>query len=223
MGPTLLLDKSVFHALKSSEMHKLTDYFQWNIVDILLEEIRCDLLKETKTASFRNEASILADKYSAMDSMQNMNYIELCLANLYGYEVVMDGRPIVAPTAINTFDEGQRIALIDKTEFGKMIHRWQRGEFNKQDKDFANIWKAIKDSSKADNCIPFLQANHVIIPESESIDELRIVVDELLRNPKMQNVFLDMFLSYQDVDQAKKYNIKERLKQCPYSLSKVAP
>lgn len=223
MGPTLLLDKSVFHALKSCEMYKLTNYFQWNIVDILLAEILCDFLKETKTASSLNKASILAAKISVIDSVQNMNYIELCLANLCGHEVVMDCIPIVAPTTINALDDGRRVALIDTTVFCEMIHRWQRGEFDKQDKDFANLWKGIKDSSKADDCVPFLQANHIIIPKSTSIDELRIVVDELLRNPKMQHVFLDMFLSYQDVDQTKKDNIKERLKQCPYSLSKVAP
>lgn len=223
MGPTLLLDKSSFQALKSCEMHKLTNYFLWNIVDILLEEIRCDLLKETKTASSRNKASTLADKYSPMDSMQNMNSRELCLANLCGCEVVMEGIPIVAPTTINTSDDGQRIALIDKTAFGEMISRWKRGEFNKQDKDFANIWKGIKDSSKADNCIPFLEANHIIIPESKSIDELKRAVDELLRNLKIQYVFLDMFLSYQGIDQTKKYNIKKWLEQCPYSLPKVAP
>jgi len=223
MGPTLLLDKSAFHALKSCEMHKLTNYFQWNIVDILLKEILCDFLKETKTASSRNEASILADKVSQFDSVQNMNYIELCLANLYGHEVLMDCRPIVAPTTINTLEDGRRVALIDGTAFSKIIHRWQRGEFNKQDRDSANIWQDIKDSSKADNCLQFLQANHIIIPTSTSIDELTIVVDELLRNPKMQHVFLDMFLSYQDVDHTIKYNIKNRLKQCPYSLPKAAP
>ena len=223
MGPTLLLDKSAFHALKSCEMHKLTNYFQWNIVDILLKEILCDFLKETKTASSRNEASILADKVSQFDSVQNMNYIELCLANLYGHEVLMDCRPIVAPTTINTLEDGRRVALIDGTAFTKIIHRWQRGEFNKQDRDSANIWQDIKDSSKADNCVQFLQANHIIIPTSTSIDELRIVVDGLLRNPKMQQVFLSMFLAYQDVDHTIKYNIKNRLKQCPYSLPKAAP
>jgi hypothetical protein len=102
MGPTILLDKSSFQSLKSCEMHKLTNYFQWNIVDILLEEIRGDFLKEGITGSSRNQASILADKVSVMGSVQNMNYIELCLANLRGYEVEMDYRPIVAPTKINT-------------------------------------------------------------------------------------------------------------------------
>jgi hypothetical protein len=222
MGPTLLLDKSSFQALKSCEMHKLTNYFQWNIVDILLEEIRCDLLNKAPTASFPTEASMLADKYSPIDSVQNMNSRELCLENLFGHEVVMDGRPFVAPTSINTQEDGKRIAFIDLTRFGEMIRRWQKGEFNKQDKDFANLWKGIKDNAKADNCVQFLQANHIIIPESKSIDELRIVVDELLRNPKMQYVFLDMFLSYQEVDQIIKYNIKERLKQCPYSLEAIS-
>ncbi len=223
MGPTLLLDKSAFHALKSCEMHKLTNYFQWNIVDILLQEIRCDFLKETKTASSRNKTSILADKVSKFDSVQNMNYIELCLHNLYGREVLMDCIPIVEPTSINTLDNGQRTAIIDNTPFGEMINRWQRGEFNKQDRDLANIWQDIKDSSKADGCIQFLQANHIIIPISTSIDELIIVVDKVLRNPKMQQVFLDMFLSYQDVGHTIKCNIKTRLKQCPYSLPKAAP
>ncbi len=223
MGPTLLLDKSAFQQLASAEMHRVVNYFQWNIVDILLKEVLCDFFKETKTASSRNEASILADKVSPFNSVENVNYIELCLANLYGHEVVMDGRPIIAPTRINTLEDGQRIALIDRSAFSEMIHRWQRGEFNTQDRTSANIWQYIKDSSKADACFQFLQANHIIIPTSTSIDELRIVVDELLGNPKMQHVFLDMFLSYQDINHTIKQNIKKRLKQCPYSLPKVAP
>ena len=223
MGPTLLLDKSAFQALTSREMHKVTKYFQWNRVDILLVEICSNILKKTKTVSSRNEASKLADKVSLKDSVQNENYINLCLANLHGYEVVMECKPIIAPTTINTLDNGQRAALIDETSFCEKIHRWQKGEFNKQDEDLANIWQDIKNSSKAGDGVQFLQANRIIIPKSTSIDELRIVVDELLRNPKMQHVFLDMFLSYQDVDQTTKLNIKKRLKQCPYSLSKVAP
>jgi hypothetical protein len=104
-----------------------------------------------------------------------------------------------------------------------MIHRWQRGEFNEQDKKYARIWQYVKDSSKADNYIKILQANHIIIPKSTSIGELVIVVDELLRNSTMQSVFLDMFLSYQSIDKIKKHVIKERFNQCSYSLSKVAP
>lgn len=223
MGPTLLLDKSVFQALKSCEMHKLTKYFHWNRVDILLVEIISDFFKKTKSTSRRNEASILADKVSVIDSSQNMNYIELCLANLRGYEVVMNCRPIIAPTTISTLDDGQVAALIDDTAFCEMIHRWQRGEFNKQDEDFANLWKGIKDNSKADDCLQFLQANHVIFPKSTSIDELEMEINNLLRNPKVLSIFLNMFLSYQDVGPTTKYNIRKRLKQCPYSLPKVAP
>ena len=223
MGPTLLLDKSAFQALKSSEMHKLTNYFQWNRVDILMVEICSNILKKTKTTSGRNEASMLADKVSLVDSVQNANYINLCLGNLRGYEVAMDGWPIITAGTIKTLDDGQRAALIDETSFSEMIHRWQKGEFNKQDDDLANIWKDIKDSSKAIDCIKFLETHHIVIAKSTSIEELRIAVSELLRNPKMQAVFLDMFLSYQGVDQTTKLNIKEQIRQCSYSLSKVAP
>jgi len=133
MGPTLLLDKSAFQALTSCEMHRITNYFQWNRIDILLLEILGDFSKKTKTTSSRNEASILADKVSLIDSVQNMNYIKLCLGNLYGENVVMDGRPFIEPTTISTLDDGQVVALIDETSFCEMIIRLQKGEFNKQD------------------------------------------------------------------------------------------
>lgn len=223
MGPTLLLDKSAFQSLTSIEMHRLTNYFQWNRVDILLWEILSNLSKETKTASFRNEVSILADKVSLMDSVQNVNYIELCLSNLCGENVMTDGRPIVAPTSISTLDYGQVGVLIDDTAFCEMIYRWQKGDFSKQDEVRANLWKGIKHNSKADDCIQFMQANYIILPASTSINELEIEISNLLRNPKIQSVFLNMFLSYEGVNHAIKRKIRQRLKQCPYSLSKVAP
>lgn len=223
MGPTLLLDKSAFQALASREMSMVTEYFQWNRVDILLVEIANNLLKETKTDSRRNEASILADKIQVLDSAGNANYIILCLVNLLGEEVVMDGRPFVAPTTMNTLDNGQSYAFIDESSFCEMIFRWQKGDFSEEDENIANTWKRIKDNSKADNASKFLQAYRIIIPTSTSINELNTEVNKLLQNYRMHSVFLDMFLSYQDVDLPIKNLIKKRLKQHPYSLPKIAP
>lgn len=223
MGPTILLDKSAFQALSSTEMHTVTKYFQWNRVDILLHEIICNFLKKSKPEALRNKASILADKFSLINSVHNMNYIELCIANLHGHDVLMDGRPIVKPTSISALDNGQRTAFIDETQFGEMIHRWQRGEFNVQDKELANSWKEIKDNSKADDCLKVMEANRIIIPTAKSINELMSVVNEYLRNPKMQDVFLDIFLSYQIVNPAEKKIIQKKLRQSRYSLPKIAP
>jgi hypothetical protein len=223
MGPTLLLDKSAFQALTGREMHRLTNYFEWNRVDILLWEILSDLSKETKTISFRNEVSILADKFPLIDSVQNVNYIELCMANLCGKNVMMDGRPLVTPTSISTLDDGQVGALFDETAFCKMIYRWQKGDFGKQDEVRAILWKGIKDNLKADDCLQLMQANYIILPASTSINELEIEISNLLRNPRVVSVFLDMFLSYEGVNNAIKRKIRQRLTRCPYSLSKFAP
>ena len=106
MGPTLLLDKSAFQALSQGEMLKLSNYFNLNIVDILLWEIMGDCLKQTKTTSSRKEISILADKISLLDAYQNVNYIHLLVENLLGRPVTMDGRPIVAPDAITRLENG---------------------------------------------------------------------------------------------------------------------
>jgi len=223
MGPTLLLDKSAFQALTGREMHRLSKYFQWNRVDILFWEILSDLSKKSKTSSFRNEVSILADKVPLIDSVQNVNYIELFLANLCGEFVLMDGRPIVAPTSISKLEDGHVGALFDETAFCEMIYRWQKGDFSKQDEVRANLWKGIKHNSKADDCIKFIQANYIILPWSSSINDLHTEINKLLQNPKIQSVFLNMLLSYEDVDLITKHYIKQRLKQCPYSLLKVAP
>jgi hypothetical protein len=219
MGPTILLDKSAFQSLSSLEMNKLTKYFIWNRVDILYIEILADYLKKTKTTSPRNEASILADKIQIVYSAQNVNYKTLFRNNLLGLDFEMDGRIVPA-----ILDGEQTVAYIDETSFCELINRWQRGDFKEEDKYFAERWRKIIANYKADDyLLQCLTSNHIIIPKSTSIDELGVEIDKLLRNPDMQQVFLEMFLSYLAIDSATKCIIKNRLSQIPYSLQKFAP
>ena len=201
MGPTLILDKSAFHALSSHEMHKIAEYFCWNRLDILLLEIIGDFSKQIKTTSSRNEAAILADKVSLFDSYQNVDYTSLFLGNLLGEEVVMDGRPIIAPDTINKLENGSVGALIDDTRFCEMIYGWQRGDFNKEDAALSELWQGVKDDckEKAINYLDLLTTNHIVFPTCTSIIELEAEVAKLIRNPKVQFVLLNMLLSYQGI------------------------
>jgi hypothetical protein len=225
MGPTLLLDKSAFQALSQGEMLKISKYFHLNLVDILLWEIMGDFLKQTKTTSSRNEASILADKVSLIDANQNVNYIHLLVENLLGSYVTMDGRPIVTPDTITQLANGQTGAFIDYTRFCDMIHRWQQDNFTKEDIAIANIWQDVKTDckAKANNYLHLLTANHIVFPKCTDINDMKLEVDKLLRNPNIQLTFLDMLLSYQGVDSRRKHLIKKRIKQHPYPLQKAAP
>ncbi len=123
MGPTLLLDKSSFQSFSKDEMLKLSRYFDWNRVDILLWEIVGDFSKPTGTKSDRNEASILSDKIQIVHSYKNVNYIELLEYNLLGEYVTMEGRPIVQPDTVTTLENGNSGAFIDDTFFCDMVHR----------------------------------------------------------------------------------------------------
>ena len=225
MGPTLLLDKSVFQSLSSKEMIKVSKYFDWNRVDILLMEIIGDFAKQTKTTSPRNETSILADKVSVFNSYQNVCYVHLFIENLLGRHVTMDGRPIVAPDTIAKLDNGHTGALIDETKFCDMIHRWQQNKFTKQDMALARMWQDIKSNchKMADNYIPLLNSYHIIFPTCIDVIEMKREVDNLLRNPSIQYAILDMLLNYKAVDSAKKQIIKNRIRQHPYPLQVAAP
>lgn len=225
MGPTLLLDKSSFQALSQEEMLKLSNYFDWNRVDILLLEIIGDFCKKTRTLSSRNVASILSDKISIVDSYQNINYRELLVHNLLGDHVTMDGRPIIQTDTVTQLANGHTGAFIDETLFCEMIHRWQLNEFTEKDISMANMWGNIKANcmAKADNYLPLLTAHHVIFPACNDITSMKIEIDKLLRNPHIQNTFLDMFLSYQGIETNMKRVILSRVKQSPYLLQKAAP
>jgi len=225
MGPTLLLDKSAFQALSQGEMLKISKYFNLNIVDILLWEIMGDFLKQTKTTSSRKEVSILADKISLLDADQNVSYIHLLVENLLGSHVTMDGRPIVAPDTITQLANGQTAAFIDYTRFCDMIHRWQQGNFTKEDIATANIWQDVKIDckAKANNYLHLLTANHIVFPRCTDIHDMKLEVDKLLENINIQLTFLDMLLSYQGIESGRKQLINERIRQHPYSLPKAAP
>jgi len=225
MGPTLLLDKSAFQSLSSTEMIKISKYFHWNRVDILLMEIIGDFAKQTRTTSLRNEASILADKVSLFDSVQNVCYIQLLLANLQGHFVTMDGRPIVAPDTVARLDNGQMGAFIDESGFCDMIHRWQQDNFTDGDMAQAKMWQDIKTSCRqmAENYIPLLNNYHIVFPACTDVIDMKREVGKLLRNPHIQSTFLDMLLSYQDVDSTRKQIIKYRIKRNPYPLQVAAP
>ena len=225
MGPTLLLDKSAFQSLLSKEMIKVSKYFDWNRVDILLMEIIGDFTKKTRTTSPRNEASILADKVSLFNSYQNVCYIQLLLANLQGHYVTMDGRPIVAFDTVAQIDNGQTGALIDESSFCDMIHRWQQDKFTEKDMALAKMWQDIKSRchKMADNYIPLLNSYHIIFPSCTNVIDMKREVDKLLRNPNIQSTFLAMLLHYQGVDSKRKEIIKYRIKQQPYPLQLASP
>jgi hypothetical protein len=224
MGPSILLDKSTLNALSREQTLKLTRYFDWILVDILLWEITGNFFKKTKTRSARNEAAILADKI-ALDSWQNMSSITLVESNLLGNVVQMECKPIIQPDSVTRTVNGQVAAYLDGRSFCDMVYRWQKGEFTEEDKTRAGIWQNIKNDCKGKEAtyLQLLTSHHIILPACSDIPSMKFEVDKLVRNPNMQSVCLDILLLFQGMDSKKRQSLLKHVSKQHHSLQVYAP
>jgi hypothetical protein len=221
MGPTLLLDKSAFQALSREEMNLVGRYFLWNRIRILFWEILGDLHKQTKIDSPRKESSILADKVNIVDSIENVDASVLCQGNLYGAEVIMDGRPIENASCHNI--DGHLCGYVDEVPFCNLIHRWQRGEFTEDDALLAGIWKKDIKYLDPNGYREWLLKYHIIIPRCNSLSELHLEIENLVRNIHIQNAFLDMLMIHFGFDANTRNEIRSRVNNDRYPFQVMAP
>lgn len=148
-GLPIILDKSTLQGLKPSEVETLSRYYHLILPPILITEIMGDLYSQKKKGILdENEINvelvkILANKIVTHSSSKNMDYRDLCVANLIGFDVNSDFRPCVQPTKSGENNTGEIIAIIDDEIEMKMIHDWQKGEFNNHDKEYAKAWKNL--------------------------------------------------------------------------------
>src|SRR5439155_8481505 len=95
MGPVIVCDKSTVQALSRDELSALRRYYSLNIPPVLLVEILGDLKKHADAAAGRDEVRMLADKLVPACSAVNMDFRKLIRGELAGYQVAMDGRPVL--------------------------------------------------------------------------------------------------------------------------------
>jgi len=97
MGPILIFDKSFLQSLSIDESVWLDNFFISNICPIFFSETLADLEKSVrKGRTPEQEVRIISNKTPEMSIAINTFHQDLCFANLNGYEVKMDRRPILS-------------------------------------------------------------------------------------------------------------------------------
>jgi hypothetical protein len=141
VGPILIFDKSTLQSLAVDEAVWLDTFYLPNITPLFFVETLADLEKEV--AEGRTPEQVvghLAEK-TPLRGAPNAHHASLCLANLLGHPVAMDGRKIHLAGGRRVVAGGRRGVVIENPPEMEALVRWQQGEFLDVERLFAKVWR----------------------------------------------------------------------------------
>jgi hypothetical protein len=153
MGPITIFDKSFLQSLSLDEAVLFDNFFLTNIVPIFFAETMADLRKTPKTGrSPEQEVALIAEKTPQMDAQPNAYHGRLCLADLMGYKVAMEGRIILAQgTPVKSGDKTG--VVFEEPPEARAFSRWQDGEFLEVERETAKNWRGMLANLKFNEAI----------------------------------------------------------------------
>lgn len=143
MGPIILFDKSALQSFSVDESVLFDNFFLSNICPIFFVETLADLEKAVRAGRTpEEEVGLIAAKTPVMHSYPNMFHRDLCISNLLGYPVTMDGRPVIAGgNPVKT--KSQSGVVFEETPEARAFSRWQDCKFLEVERETAKFWRAI--------------------------------------------------------------------------------
>lgn len=141
MGPIILFGKSALQSFSVDEAVLFDNFFLSNICPIFFVETLADLEKAVRAGRTpEEEVGLIAAKTPVMHSYPNMFHRDLCVSNLLGYSVTMDGRPLIAGgNPVKT--KNQSGVVFEETPEARAFSRWQDGKFLEVERETAKIWR----------------------------------------------------------------------------------
>lgn len=195
MGPIVIFDKSFLQSLTIDESVWLDNFFISNICPIFFSETLADLDKSVRTGRTpEQEVRIIASKTPEMSIAINTFHQDLCFANLNGYEIKMDRRPIISG--------GKPVQSKDKKGFvfepspeAKAFERWQNEDFLSLERESAKLWRDVISKADFDSVTTWLKQSGIDIPICKNLTDAKCKAEEILdtrRDPlvTMKLIFL---------------------------------
>ncbi len=140
-GPITLFDKSFIQSLSVDESVWFDNFFMAVICPIFYAETLADLSKDIKGShSPQQEVEKIAMKFPDMSGTPCLRHTDLCIGNLLGNRVSMDGR-IMVPGGQPVNDRGKTGIVFDSFPEVEAFNRWQQGQFTYVEDNFAKDWR----------------------------------------------------------------------------------
>ena len=139
---TTLFDKSFLQSLSVDESVWFDNFFMAIVCPLFYAETLADLSKKIKgDHSPQKEVEKIAIKFPDMGGTPCLGHTELCIANLHGNSIAMDGR-IMIPGGRPVDDRGKTGFVFENFPEIEAFNRWQSGEFKYIEDHFAKFWRS---------------------------------------------------------------------------------
>lgn len=196
MGPIALFDKSFLQSLSLDEAVWFDHFFSANISPLFYIETLADLDKEISQGRTPEQiVGGIAEKAPQMSGAPNVSHFDLLLANLMGEHISMTHRPIVGGGR-RVEVEGKKGVNIDLSPEAKAFSRWQKGEYQNLEREFARLWRAQIKAMTFENSADFAQKLGVDIFTCKNMEDAKSAAEIIVsRNDKPYDLIEFIFNS----------------------------
>jgi hypothetical protein len=143
MGPSIIFDKSTLQSLSVDEAVWLDHFFLSNITPLFFVETLADLEKQIRGGRTPEQVvGNLAEKTPVHHGGASMFHAAICLAELIGRAIPLDGRIVVGnPKEIRAGT--QKAVFFEEAPEVRALRRWEQGEFLTVERMFAKGWRTM--------------------------------------------------------------------------------
>jgi hypothetical protein len=177
MGPITLFDKSFLQSLSLDEAVWFDHFFLTNISPLFFVETLADLEKNVRAGRTpEREVRIIADKTPEIHSSPNVFHSKLCISNLLGNEIPMDGRILIAGgRPVKTADQSG--IVYEVTPEAEAFSRWQKGEFIETERLFAKRWRRQLGSRDFEYVMQFFNSIGISHGSCKTLEEAKSIAE----------------------------------------------
>ena len=182
MGPIILFDKSILQALSIDESVWFDHFFIPNISPIFFIETLADLEKKVKSGSTpEKEVGHIARKTPEMSSRPNVLHNKICISNLLGYDIPMDGH-IIASGGKPIQDDDKFGYAYNEAPESEALRRWQNGHFMDVERYFAKSWRDMLNSMQFEKVIESLNILGIIPDKCKTLEHAKSIAEGVVKD-----------------------------------------
>jgi hypothetical protein len=181
MGPIALFDKSFLQSLSLDESVWFDHFYFPVISPLFFVETLADLEKAVRQGRTpEQEVGYIADKTPEMHGGPCIHHSVLCLADLQGFTVPMNGRIPVSGGRLLRAD-GKLGVEYEVTPEVQAMSRWREGRFLEVERDFAQQWRASLNEVDPLATMSAITTMGGKVEDCKSLERTKAMADELVR------------------------------------------